>query len=72
MRIFDRRNITKSVQPTLQDVKQRDLLTCIAQHPTEVYKLATGNDDGGISIWDVRNMSKPDIKIIKAHNSIGK
>ncbi|KAK3824951.1 MAG: WD40-repeat-containing domain protein [Benniella sp.] len=70
VRLFDRRNITKSVQPTLQDEKQRDLLTCIAQHPTETYRLATGNDDGGISIWDVRNMSKPDIKIIKAHNSI--
>jgi WD40 repeat protein len=71
VRLFDQRNITKSVLPTLQDPQHRNLLTCITQHPTEVYKLATGDDDGGISIWDVRNMSKPDIKIIKAHNSIG-
>ncbi|KAI8346083.1 WD40-repeat-containing domain protein [Mortierella sp. GBAus27b] len=70
VRLFDQRNITKSVLPTLQDPQHRNLLTCITQHPTEVYKLATGDDDGGISIWDVRNMSKPDIKIIKAHNSI--
>ncbi|KAF9173909.1 Nucleoporin Nup43 [Mortierella sp. AD011] len=70
VRLFDRRDISKSVSPVLQDPRQLDPLTCIAQHPTDVHKLTTGNDEGALSIWDVRNMSKPEVKAIKVHNSI--
>ncbi|KAF9110704.1 Nucleoporin Nup43 [Mortierella sp. AM989] len=70
VKLFDRRDIAKSVSPALQDSNQLDPLTCIAQHSTDIYKLATGNEEGAVSIWDVRNMSNPEIKAIKVHNSI--
>ncbi|KAG0296482.1 Nucleoporin Nup43 [Dissophora globulifera] len=69
VRVFDRRDIAKCVA-TMQDPQQLHPLTCIAQHPVEVHRLATGNDDGAISIWDVRNMSQPEVKSVKIHNSV--
>ncbi|KAF8979061.1 Nucleoporin Nup43 [Entomortierella lignicola] len=69
VKLYDRRNITESVSATIQGSNQFEPLTCIAQHPTDIHKLTTGNDDGTVSLWDVRNMSKPEVKAIKVHNS---
>ncbi|KAF9195311.1 Nucleoporin Nup43 [Haplosporangium sp. Z 767] len=70
LRLFDRRDISKPVLLSTPKSYQRDPLTCVAQHPTEPYRLATGNEDGSVAVWDVRNLSQPEIAGIKVHNSI--
>ncbi|KAG0256942.1 Nucleoporin Nup43 [Mortierella polycephala] len=70
LRLFDRRDIAKPILLSTPKSYQRDPLTCVAQHPSEPFRLATGNEEGGVAVWDVRNLSHPEIAGIKVHNSI--
>ncbi|KAF9583448.1 Nucleoporin Nup43 [Lunasporangiospora selenospora] len=70
IRLYDRRNITKPVLPPAKDPQRIEPLTSLAQHPTDPHRLVTGNEDGCISVWDVRNLSSPEVRSFKVHTSI--
>ncbi|KAI8853488.1 WD40-repeat-containing domain protein [Chytridium lagenaria] len=41
---------------------------CIAVHPTQATRLATGSQDGTVKVWDLRSTSEPEVEAYKIHS----
>ena len=46
-------------------------LHCIAIHPTQSTRVATGTSDGGIKVWDLRSMKEPEVKELRTGHARG-
>ncbi|KAI8621476.1 WD40-repeat-containing domain protein [Chytriomyces sp. MP71] len=44
-------------------------LNCIAVHPTQNTTLATGDADGQVKVWDLRNTKQPEVRSFGMHSS---
>ncbi|KAJ3082119.1 Nucleoporin Nup43 [Quaeritorhiza haematococci] len=67
--IFDRRR-RDDPGMTFADSSERPVpLSCVAVHPTQNVKIATGNRNGDIQVWDIRNTSAPESKLFRVHSS---
>lgn len=46
-------------------------LHCVDRHPNQQHVVATGGQDGMLSIWDVRQGTMP-VSLLKAHEAESK
>ncbi|KAJ3055694.1 Nucleoporin Nup43 [Rhizophlyctis rosea] len=68
IRQIDARSRSKGLPLSSHEQKHRVPLNCITVHPTQPDKLATGAENGELQIWDVRNLSDPELTILPAHD----
>ncbi|GBC02308.1 hypothetical protein RclHR1_04560007 [Rhizophagus clarus] len=67
LRIFDPRE-NKPTTICHDPINIRVPINCLAFHPSKVHKVASGNNKGGVTIWDTRKLSEPE-KHAQPHNS---
>ncbi|KAJ3063190.1 Nucleoporin Nup43 [Podochytrium sp. JEL0797] len=66
--LFDARAAKK--QTELQDLTAPNVgLNCLAVHPNQNTKIATGCVDGSAKVWDLRNMTTPEVQVFNLHSS---
>ncbi|KAJ3077763.1 Nucleoporin Nup43 [Rhizoclosmatium hyalinum] len=66
--LFDDRG--KRVASAFQDLQHPDIgLNCVAVHPSLQYSIATGCQDGSVKVWDLRNLTYPEIQTFHPHSS---
>ncbi|XP_044761105.1 nucleoporin Nup43 [Coccinella septempunctata] len=67
MKIWDLRS--KSEEPSSMFVLSGDMIapTCLTYHPTQRHLVVAGDEEGSITIWDLRQNTFP-VNLLKAHN----
>ncbi|KAJ2686696.1 hypothetical protein IWW39_003444 [Coemansia spiralis] len=68
VKVFDRRSPAE-VSAVFVDVSNSYSFECIASHPSQPFRLATGTDAGSVLLWDVRNPKKPVMETLGVHKS---
>ncbi|KAJ1974465.1 hypothetical protein H4R34_004705 [Dimargaris verticillata] len=59
LKVFDRRDCQQPMT-VLVDPEDANLsVTCLAVHPSQANRIATGNEFGNMLIWDIRQLSEP-------------
>ncbi|KAJ1752485.1 hypothetical protein LPJ79_001232 [Coemansia sp. RSA 1821] len=68
VKLFDRRT-PDQVQAVFVDPSHEHAFECIAAHPSQSFRLATGTDTGAVLIWDTRNLKKPAMEAFNVHDA---
>ncbi|KAI9342759.1 WD40-repeat-containing domain protein [Zopfochytrium polystomum] len=67
IKVVDRRMERAAL--TLYDAAEGSVpLNCIDVHPTQAIRVATGNSDGTVKVWDLRSLKQPEVKAFNAHS----
>ncbi|KAJ2723223.1 hypothetical protein GGI07_002792 [Coemansia sp. Benny D115] len=66
IKLFDRRSPAE-VASVFVDSSGNYAFECIAAHPSQSFRLATGTDTGSVLLWDVRNPRKPVTEAFNVH-----
>ncbi|KAI8323707.1 WD40 repeat-like protein [Martensiomyces pterosporus] len=68
IKLFDRRN-PSTVSAVFVDPSSSASFECIAAHPSQSFRIATGTDSGSVLMWDVRNAKKPVMEAFNVHEA---
>ncbi|KAJ2555845.1 hypothetical protein EV175_002174 [Coemansia sp. RSA 1933] len=65
VKLFDRRSPTQVSAVIVSPASYS--LECIATHPSQSFRLATGTDQGAVLLWDTRNLKSPAMEVFNVH-----
>ncbi|KAJ2783428.1 hypothetical protein H4R18_001693 [Coemansia javaensis] len=68
VKLFDRRALG-DVAAVFVDPSHACALECIAAHPSQPFRLATGTDAGGVLLWDIRSPRQPTAEAFNVHDA---
>ncbi|CAG8728500.1 13251_t:CDS:10 [Cetraspora pellucida] len=60
LRIFDYRNPNKPCAKFYDSAHPRDSLNCLKVNSSQVHQIVSGSSQGFVTIWDTRNLSRPE------------
>ncbi|KAJ1987003.1 hypothetical protein H4R33_003072 [Dimargaris cristalligena] len=70
LKVFDRRTPSKSAAVVFIDPISPDAaVNCVAVHPSQTSRLATGNELGQVTTWDIRQYTEPQSQTLAVHNA---
>ena len=68
VKLIDRRH-PQTAEAVFIDESNKDVaVSCVAAHPSQSFRLATGNELGSALIWDIRNPKEPTTTSLKLHD----
>ncbi|KAJ1974269.1 hypothetical protein H4R35_003692 [Dimargaris xerosporica] len=68
LKVFDRRDCQQPMT-VLVDPEDANLsVTCLAVHPSQANRIATGNEFGNVLIWDIRQLNEPYTNSVSAND----
>ncbi|KAJ3217494.1 hypothetical protein HDU67_007857 [Dinochytrium kinnereticum] len=68
LKLFDRRQKNGGLM-VVDSADEFSPYNCIAVHPTQATRLATGSQNGAVKIWDLRSTSEPEVETYQIHSS---
>ncbi|KAJ1665865.1 hypothetical protein IW140_002946 [Coemansia sp. RSA 1813] len=68
VKLFDRRT-PADVSAVFVSPSTSYAFECIAAHPSQSFRLATGTDSGAVLLWDTRNLKSPAMEVFNVHGS---
>ncbi|KAJ3288774.1 Nucleoporin Nup43 [Blyttiomyces sp. JEL0837] len=68
LKVVDRRQKKQAMNLVDLDDKTNPL-NCVAVHPTQATRIATGSMDGTVKVWDLRSTVAPEIRKFVCHTS---
>ncbi|KAJ1834621.1 hypothetical protein LPJ63_001814 [Coemansia sp. RSA 2711] len=68
VKLFDRR-APADAQAVFVDPASSHAFECIAAHPSQSFRLATGSDTGAVLLWDIRNPKRPATQAFNVHGA---
>jgi len=69
LKSFDRRQGQKPTATLVDLAVGHRALNCVAVNTSQVNKIVTGNEDGDVTVWDLRKLAEPESRNYKVHDS---
>ncbi|KAJ1921537.1 hypothetical protein H4219_000574 [Mycoemilia scoparia] len=68
VKLVDRRDPQLAKAVFIDDSNKDVSINCVAAHPSQSFRFATGNELGSALVWDIRNTKEPTTTSLKVHD----